>query len=82
MTHVEVAPEILRWAVERSGKEPETLARRFSSSKTGWKASPRGGGGTAGPRSAKPCGGWAANTPRRWTAWRGESVFPSTMESE
>lgn len=30
MTHVEVAPEILRWAVERSGKEPETLARRFS----------------------------------------------------
>ncbi len=30
MTHVEVAPEILRWAVERSGKEPETLTRRFS----------------------------------------------------
>lgn len=29
MSHVEVAPEILRWAVERSGKEPETLARRF-----------------------------------------------------
>lgn len=29
MTHVEVAPEILRWAVERSGKEPEMLARRF-----------------------------------------------------
>jgi Zn-dependent peptidase ImmA (M78 family) len=29
MTHVEVVPEILRWAVERSGKEPETLARRF-----------------------------------------------------
>lgn len=29
MTHVEVAPEILRWAVERSGKELETLARRF-----------------------------------------------------
>ncbi len=29
MTHVEVAPEILRWAVQRSGKEPETLERRF-----------------------------------------------------
>ena len=29
MTHVEVAPEILRWAVERSGKEPESLVRRF-----------------------------------------------------
>lgn len=27
--HVQVAPEILRWAVERSGKEPETLERRF-----------------------------------------------------
>ncbi len=29
MTHMEVAPEILRWAVERSGKEPEALERRF-----------------------------------------------------
>lgn len=29
MTDVEVAPEILRWAVERSGKEPEALERRF-----------------------------------------------------
>lgn len=29
MTHVEVPPEILRWAMGRSGKEPETLARRF-----------------------------------------------------
>ena len=29
MTPMEVAPEILRWAVERSGKEPTTLARRF-----------------------------------------------------
>lgn len=29
MTHMEVAPEILRWAVERSGKESEILSRRF-----------------------------------------------------
>ncbi len=29
MTYVEVAPEILRWAVERSGKELEALERRF-----------------------------------------------------
>lgn len=29
MTHMEVAPEILRWAVERSGKETEMLERRF-----------------------------------------------------
>jgi len=29
MTDMEVAPEILRWAVERSGKEPETLERKF-----------------------------------------------------
>lgn len=29
MTHMEVSPEILRWAVERSGKELETLERRF-----------------------------------------------------
>lgn len=29
MTHVEIAPKILRWAVERSGKEPEALERRF-----------------------------------------------------
>jgi Zn-dependent peptidase ImmA (M78 family) len=29
MTLVEVAPQILRWAVERSGKKPEALARRF-----------------------------------------------------
>jgi Zn-dependent peptidase ImmA (M78 family) len=29
MTHMEVAPEILRWAVERSGKEAEALERRF-----------------------------------------------------
>jgi Zn-dependent peptidase ImmA (M78 family) len=29
MNHVEVAPEILSWAVARSGKEPETLTRRF-----------------------------------------------------
>jgi len=37
MTHVEVAPEILRWAVERSGKEAETLARRFPKL-NGWLA--------------------------------------------
>lgn len=30
MTYVEIAPEILRWAIERSGKSPETLVRRFS----------------------------------------------------
>jgi Zn-dependent peptidase ImmA (M78 family) len=29
MTYVEVAPEILRWAIERSGKEAEVLARKF-----------------------------------------------------
>lgn len=29
MNHVVVAPEILRWAVERSGKQPEALERRF-----------------------------------------------------
>lgn len=29
MTHMEVVPEILRWAVERSGKDLETLERRF-----------------------------------------------------
>ncbi|MBI4909979.1 MAG: ImmA/IrrE family metallo-endopeptidase [Acidobacteria bacterium] len=27
--HVEVAPEILRWAIERSGREPELLERKF-----------------------------------------------------
>ncbi len=29
MTHVEVAPEVLRWAMERSGKEPEALGQKF-----------------------------------------------------
>lgn len=29
MTHMEVTPEILHWAVERSGKEPAALERRF-----------------------------------------------------
>jgi Zn-dependent peptidase ImmA (M78 family) len=29
MTHVQVAPEVLRWAMERSGKPPEVLGRRF-----------------------------------------------------
>jgi Zn-dependent peptidase ImmA (M78 family) len=29
MTHVEVSPEILRWALDRAGKEPESLAHKF-----------------------------------------------------
>ncbi|MBI4892954.1 MAG: ImmA/IrrE family metallo-endopeptidase [Acidobacteria bacterium] len=29
MAHVEVAPEILRWAIERSGKSVDSLHRRF-----------------------------------------------------
>jgi Zn-dependent peptidase ImmA (M78 family) len=29
MTQVEVAPEVLRYAIERSGREAETLAKRF-----------------------------------------------------